>query len=203
MPSRNVLKIDVPDSYYHVYARGASRKAIFLEDDDYVYFLGLFHRYLSHDEVTDKNGVPYDKLHDDVVLLAYCLMGNHFHLLIYQKEEGAMQRLMRGVMTSYSRYFNKKYDQSGSLFESRYKASRISSDEYLMHISRYIHLNPNRWKNYPYSSIGYYLGDMSPDWLHVEKILGLFSSSNAYTEFVDDYKDIRDVYESIKHELAS
>lgn len=203
MPSRNVLKIDVPESYYHIYARGASRKTIFLEDDDFDYFLGLFHRYLSHDEVTDKNGVPYDKLHEDVELLAYCLMGNHFHLLVYQREEGAMQRLMRGVMTSYSRYFNKKYDQSGSLFESRYKASRISSDEYLMHISRYIHLNPNDWKNYPYSSIKYFVYGREPDWLNKDKVLELFSSPESYIEFVSDYKDIRDVYEEIKHELAN
>ena len=203
MSSRNVLKVDVPDSYYHVYARGASRKPIFRSNDDYSYFLGLFVRYLSRDEVRDKNGVPYTKLHDGIELLAFCLMQNHFHLLIYQKNEHAMQRLMRGIMTSYSRYFNKKYDQSGSLFESRYKASRISTDEYLMHVSRYIHLNPDKWKSYPYSSIKYYDGEEKPDWISPERILELFSSRHTYMEFVADYKDIRDVYEEIKHELAN
>jgi len=203
MPSRNVIKIDIPNSYYHVYARGASRKTIFIEDEDFDYFLGLFHRYLSHEEATNSVGLPYEKLYGVVELLAYCLMGNHFHLLIYQKEEGAMPRFMRGVMTSYSRYFNKKYDQSGSLFETRYKASRISSDEYLMHISRYIHLNPDDWKKYPYSSVRSYQDGDGPDWLNDKRMLELFSSRKSYMDFIEDYKNIRDVYETIKHELAN
>lgn len=201
MPSRNVLKVDIPESYYHVYVRGASRQAIFLDNDDYGYFLSLFRRYLAKNEITDRDGVPYAKLFDAVEVLAYCLMGNHFHLLVYQHEQGAMQRLMRGVMTAYSIYFNKKYDRSGGLFESRYKASRISSDEYLLHISRYIHLNPDEWSDYPYSSLRIYKGEVS-DWVHPEKILALFPSRAAYLEFVADYKDIRDELETIKHELA-
>ncbi len=203
MVSRNVIKIDIPDSYYHVYARGASLQPIFIEPDDYAHFLSLFHRYLSQEEVTNSIGIAYDKLRDDLQLLCYCLMKNHFHLLIYQKSEGTMPRLMRGVMTAYSRYFNKKYDRSGPLFETRYQASRISSDDYLMHISRYIHLNPEKWEDYPHSSLGYYNGQLAPDWLSVEPILGLFMSREHYLEFVRDYKDIRDIYESIKHELAN
>ena len=140
MPSRNVLKIDVAEQYYHVYARGASRQNIFLEPVDYEVYLKLFRRYLSSEEIRDSAGIPYTKLHESIELLCYCLMPNHFHLLVYQIDEGAMQRLMRGVMTAYSRYFNKKYQRSGSLFESRYKASLITSDTYLFHVSRYIHL---------------------------------------------------------------
>ena len=203
MVGRNVIKIDIPESYYHVYARGASLQPVFIDKDDYLYFLSLFHRYLSHDNVTNAVGVTYDKLHEDLELLCYCLMENHFHLLIYQKNEHAMPRLMRGVMTAYSRYFNKKYERSGSLFETRYKASRISSDEYLMHVSRYIHLNPSKWETYPYSSIRYYSGQVPPDWLSTIRILDLFSSPESYIDFVNDYKDIRDIYESIKHELAN
>jgi len=203
MSSRNVLKVDMDQSYYHIYARGASRQPIFLDEADRAYFLSLFHRYLSRDETTNSVGIPYEKLHDAIELLCYCLMSNHFHLLVYQEHERAMQRLMRGIMTSYSRYFNKKYDRSGSLFESRYKASRISNDTYLMHISRYIHLNPDNWSTYPDSSIQYYTGQVAPDWLSVDKVLALFSSRDAYLEFVSDYKDIRDIYESIKHELAN
>lgn len=203
MPSRNVLKVDISDSYYHIYARGASRKTIFIDADDFSYFISLFYRYLSHEEAVNSIGIPYAKLHDHIELLAYCLMGNHFHLLVYQREEGAMKRLMRGVMTSYSRYFNKKYEQSGSLFETRYKASRISSDEYLMHVSRYIHLNPDEWEHYPYSSIKYYQGHGSPDWFNNDRVLEMFSSQELYLEFVNEYKDIRDMYEEVKHELAN
>lgn len=203
MPSRNVLKIDIPDSYYHIYARGASRQDIFLEPSDYSVFLELFRRYLSAEEMKDSAGMPYVKLYDDIELLSYCLMTNHFHLLVYQINEGAMQRLMRGVMTSYNRYFNKKYKRSGSLFESRYKASRVSTDEYLMHISRYIHLNPKQWQKYPYSSLQYYLEPHAQDWISEERILDLFMSRSAYAEFVADYESIKESIEFIKHELAN
>lgn len=202
MPSRNVLKIDVQESYYHIYARGASRQDIFLEPADYYIFLELFRRYLPPEEIRDNSGIPYAKLGDDIELLCYCLMSNHFHLLVYQISEGAMQRLMRGVMTAYSRYFNKKYKRSGSLFESRYKASMIMSDEYLMHITRYIHLNPKKWQNYPYSSLSGYLNSHTEDWWHEGKILELFSSRADYGEFVADYEAIRDSLALIKHELA-
>lgn len=81
MPSRNVLKVDIPDSYYHIYARGASRQEIFREAADYYVFLELFRRYLSPEEIKDSAGIPYTKLHNDIELLCYCLMPNHFHLL--------------------------------------------------------------------------------------------------------------------------
>lgn len=203
VPSRNVLKIDVPESFYHVYARGASRQEIFLEDTDYLYFLRLFRRYLSAEEIKNSAGVPYKKLHDSLEVLCYCLMPNHFHLLLFQHEEGAMQRLMRGVMTGYSRYFNTKYKRSGSLFESRYKASRISDQSYLEHISRYIHLNPKEWRDYPYSSLASYLEVNTSDWLQPDRILELFSSPKEYEVFVRDYEAAQRDLEAIKHELAN
>ena len=202
MPSRNVLKIDIEDSYYHVYARGASRQEIFLQPQDYYVFLELFRRYLADEEIRDSAGIPYDKLSDDIELLAYCLMPNHFHLLVYQVNKGAMQRLMRGVMTGYSRYFNKKYKRSGGLFESRYKASRVSNDIYLLHISRYIHLNPKKWRNYPYSSLQYYADENLEDWLQEGRILDLFESRDKYMEFMADYEAVRDGLALAKLELA-
>lgn len=203
MPSRNVLKIDVPNSYYHVYARGASKQNIYLDDVDFRFFLGLFERYLGTTEVSNSAGVPYEKLYNSVELLCYCLMGNHFHLLLYQSQQGGMQRLMRGVMTSYSRYFNTKYGRSGQLFESRYKASCISNQSYMEHISRYIHLNPKDWQLYPYSSIHYYLGNDSVDWLRTERILQLFGSRDAYRTFVSDYEASKRMLDSIKDQLAN
>ncbi|MBC7746747.1 transposase [Pedobacter sp.] len=203
MPSRNVIKIDVPHSYYHVYARGRGRQAIFRDDEDYRVFLNLFKRHLSIETVTDNYGKPYPHLRGSVELLCYCLMTNHFHLLIYQKDLGAMQRMMRGIMTSYSRYFNAKYDSSGSLFESRYKASRISTDAYLMHISRYIHLNPKDWLAHPYSSVHAYFGIGQPEWLQPERITELFASLPVYADFLYDYEDYKQSLEEIKYELAN
>src|SRR5690606_32052011 len=108
MPSRNVLKIDIPNTYYHVYARGHSRQNIFVDTADYDFFTKLIARYLSKEQQHDRVGVVYPHLHGKLELLSYCLMPNHFHLLFYQVEEGAMTLFMRGLMTSYSRYFNKK-----------------------------------------------------------------------------------------------
>ena len=202
MPSRNVLKIDIADSYYHVYARGASKKNIFITDEDYKFFIRLFRRYLSQEEMKNSAGLPYKKLYDELELLCYCLMNNHFHLLLYQIEEGSMQRFMRGVMTGYSRYFNTKYGHSGSLFESRYKASRVGDQIYLEHITRYIHLNPKEWETYPYSSIKYYITDEETDWLDNQKVIELFESRLKYEEFVSDYASTNLDLDSIKYELA-
>jgi putative transposase len=152
MPGRNVLKVDAAESFYHVYARGGSRGKIFPEAEDYEQFIVLLKRYLSAEEVRDAYGVSYPNFYNKIELLAYCLMPNHFHLLVYQHQQGSMPALMRCLLTSYSRYFNKKYHRSGPLFESRYKASMITDDAYYQHITRYIHLNPRQWRTHEWSS---------------------------------------------------
>lgn len=204
MPSRNVVKQDAPESYYHVYARGASKQDIFIVPDDFEFFINLFARYLSNEPVQDRAGIAYPHYAVDVKLLAYCLMGNHFHLLLYQVDQQAMARLMKSIMTSYSRYFNFKYKRSGALFESTYKASRIENDAYLQHITRYIHLNPRYWKRYPYSSYTWYAAEehCRPEWLHTTPILDLFASQTAYTEFVADYEEQKEIMDVLKFELA-
>jgi putative transposase len=203
MPSRNVLKIDIPESYYHIYARGNSRRDIFLDESDYATFFNLIRRYLSVEESKTLTGELYSNYHDKFQLLCFCLMPNHFHLLVYQKEEGVMTAFMRGVLTSYSRYFNKKYDMSGPLLESRYKASLISNNSYLEHISRYIYLNPKNWQSYSYSSLPYYLGKARADWVEPKKILDLFDSSQDYLTFVKDYDANKEMLQQLKYELAN
>lgn len=187
MPSKNRVKQYTEDSYYHIYNRGVNRGLIFKEDEDYGAFLNLFKRYLSKEPVLDNKKREYPWLHKDIKLLAYCLMPNHFHLLVYQADQEAMQKLMRGVCTSYTRYFNKKYNRVGHLFQDIYKASRISSDAYLLHISRYIHLNPEDYANWSYSSLGYYLGNKSGEWIDPEQILSLFEDE-SYQEFLKSYQ---------------
>jgi putative transposase len=203
MPGRNIVKIDLSDTFYHVYARGVGKQTIFAEESDFIFFLWLLKRYLSYEKVTNKDGLPYSKHHDDISLVTYCLMSNHFHLLLYQINAGGMQQLMRRVMASYSRYFNKKYDRTGHLFETTYRASRISNDKYLLHISRYIHLNPPGWQTYPHSSIDNYVGKRRSDWVVPGKILALFSSKTEYLSFIKDYKPTSDELAEIKHELAN
>ncbi|HYH74584.1 MAG TPA: transposase [Candidatus Saccharimonadales bacterium] len=202
MPRRNVLKIDAPYSYYHVFARGASKQRIFLDNQDFLFFLSLFQRYLSPAIARNSAGVRYQKLHNDLQLQAYCLMGNHFHLLLYQQTEGSMQRLMRGVMTAYSRYHNAKYDRSGQLFESRYKAARLPDQSYAPRVSRYIHRNPISWFAYPYSSLTYYLDSPSPDWLQPGPVLARFATPLEYEAYLADSRAAEDDRQELKLLLA-
>lgn len=195
-------KIYLPDTYYHVYNRGVNKRRIFLDDEDYRVFLNLIKRYLSAEPVSDKKHRQYPWLHDDIELLAFCLMPNHFHLLFYQISENAMTALLRGISTAYTGYFNKKYGRVGHLFQDRFKASMITSDAYLHHISRYIHLNPHNYKTWPYSSYPYYTHAKQADWLQPEKILELFPSIPAYVEFVSDNTAYKDSLDEIKSELA-
>ena len=203
MPSRNVLKQDAPQSYYHVYARGISRQRIFREPADFEKFLRLFARYLSLEETHNRNGLSFPNFYNKLDLLAFCLMPNHFHLLVYQYQQGAMTEFMRSLLTSYSMYFNKKYKRSGPLFESRFKASLISDDAYLEHISRYIHMNPRSWREYEYSSLPYYLQQVTDAWLRPERITDLFVTPTQYLNFLEDYQQNKEIMDILKHELAN
>ena len=88
------------------------------------------------------------------------------------------------------------------MFESRYKAARIDQDEYLQHISRYIHLNPRFWERYKYSSLHFYQDGGEPEWLLPEKILDIFNNRQEYMKFVADYEELRDMLSELKHQLA-
>jgi putative transposase len=203
MPRRNVIKQDAPDSFQHVYARGHSRHKIFIDEEDYITFLKLLERYLSADEVRDPYGVPYPNFYNKLELLAYVLMPNHFHLLVYQHQMHAMSQFMQSLLTSYSRYFNKKYKRSGSLFESRYKASMINDESYLEHISRYIHLNPRQWQDYEYSSLPYYLQQDEVSWIRPKRIRNMFETPVEYLEFMNNYVEQKKMLEILKQELAN
>lgn len=202
MPSRNVVKQDVSESFYHIYARGTNKQRIFRDDKDYIKFLRLFERYLSLKESKSAAGVSFPNFYNRLELVAFCLMPNHIHFLVYQRHGGAMSSFMRSLLTSYSMYFNKKYKRTGPLFESRYKASRISSDDYLAHITRYIHLNPRNWQNYEYSSLPYYLQQITDDWIRPERIISDFETPGEYLQFMEDYVQHKEMLDILKHELA-
>lgn len=204
MPGKNVVKRYIDDTYYHIYSRGINKNVTFHDDEDYTVFLGLLRRYLSRGKLKNGARMPYPHFHEGVDLLSYCLMPNHFHLLVYQRHAPVIAQLMKSALTSYGMYFNKKYDRQGPVFQSRYRASIIDQDNYLHHISRYIHLNPNNWRTYKYSSLAYYLGEKSADWVHPGQILELFGAdSQKYLSFIEDYEDQKDVIDELKWELAN
>lgn len=203
MPRRNVIRLDAAERFYHVYARGNSKRQIFKDEQDFLTFLRLLERYLSPKESKNKYGVSYPNFYNKVELVAYCLLPNHFHLLIYQYHPKALTSFMQSIMTSYSRYFNKKHKRSGPVWESRYRASLISDDSYLQHITRYIHLNPRQWKDYEYSSLPYYLQQDTLTWVCPNRITELFSDPQDYMYFLQDYQDIKKMNDILKHELAN
>jgi putative transposase len=204
MPSRNSIKEFIPEAYYHVYNRGVEKRVIFLDDQDYTVFLGLLKKYLTGQNTSKSNRHKFENLGGQVKLLAYCLMPNHFHLLFYQLSEDAITKLMRRVITGYAMYFNDRYGRVGSLFQGRYKASQITADAYLHHISRYIHLNPDDYKRWPYSSYACYTGTKTIDWLTPGPVLGLFNDDREeYLAFIDDYVDTKREIDVLKYQLAN
>jgi putative transposase len=193
----------MPESFYHVYAAGANRQRIFREAADFEKFLQLFARYLSLKESQNVNGQSFPNFYNRLELVAFCLMPTHFHLFVYQHQPDVMPGFMRSLMTSYSMYFNKKYRRSGPLFESRYKASLISEDDYPEHVSRYIHLHPRDWRHYEYSSLPYYLQQISDDWVRPERIMERFKTPADYLEFVQDQAQAKEMIDILKYELAA
>lgn len=110
---------------------------------------------------------------------------------------------MRGVGTAYTGYFNKKYQRVGTLFQGVYKASRISSEAYLLHITRYIHLNPREYRFFEFSSLSYYLGEAEADWIEPARVLAMFQGREDYLKFVGDYEASKGVLDELKYELAN
>lgn len=166
-------------AYYHVYNRGNRKQQIFLNSRDYERFLDKVVEY--------KKKYPLE-------ILAYCLMPNHVHFLIKQTYSNAISRFMSDLCNSHSRYFNVKYDTVGSLYQGRFKAKKVDKDEYLIHLSRYIHLNPvdlfyltkNTFEQisfYRWSSLPAYILGKSNEIVTVEPILQYFSSKDPITDY--------------------
>ena len=187
MPAKNSIKTYTENGYYHIYNRGVEKRNIFLDREDYKTFLYFLKRYLTvPPKPTEQSQLPprwKTDIFDKVTLVAYCLMPNHFHFLIKQTTQRVITDFMRALINSYVHYFNKKYERVGSLFQGIYKAVLIEEENYLLHLSRYIHLNPfeveprsglnlaNELANYSYSSYEEYLGKRATKWVHPEEIL--------------------------------
>lgn len=183
MSTRKVVL--APGEFYHVYNRGTDKREIFLNPSDHRRFMCLL--YLCNTS-TRVNVRDVKKLHPDIFTFdrpdqlvsigAYCLMPNHFHILITTKVENGISLFMNKLTTSYSMYFNKRYQRTGTLFQGVFKSQFADSDEYLKYMYAYIHLNPvklidPKWKEegisnaenaldfaatFEYSSLPDYLG---------------------------------------------
>jgi putative transposase len=145
VPSKYIVKEYVAEGIYHVYNRGVDKRDIFLDEQDYNFFIFLIKSYilpLSEQKINVETRMQKGAFHGRIEILAYAFMTNHYHLLIKQTNEQDLGDFMLALMTSYVSYFNKKYERSGHLFGGVFKAILVESDDYLLHLSRYIHLNP-------------------------------------------------------------
>lgn len=194
--------MDIAEQHYHIYNRGVEKRVIFIDDIDYRVFLNLIKRYIDEKPHVNAHKVPYSWLGDEIELLAFCLMPNHFHLLLYQIKEGAMKKLMQNVCASYTSYFNKKYKRVGHLFQGVYKASTVMSDSYAQHISRYIHLNPDNYRDWEYSSLPYFLDQKKSGWVKPKRILKMFDNIHDYDDFLKDYEGQKEIMDELKLEMA-
>ncbi len=211
MPSKHSIKEYEPGAYYHIYNRGVEKRIVFLDDADYKTFLGYLRLYLTEPNLsgvsrkTRPPSLPIKNYTGNISLLAYCLMPNHFHLFVRQADIDGINHFMRSLMSEYVRYFNKKYDRVGSLFQGPYKAIKIESEEQWIYLSKYIHRNPldlpafrespERLIEYTYSSYPNYLGLFQQSWVDTTTILCHFRKNHKkYQNFVEDHEDITPIY---------
>lgn len=207
MPRKNSLKVYVRDAFYHLYNRGVEKRQIFIDDEDYRTFLFNLKKCLLPPKKWKKKPhwlpeIFLGELEKKINLIAYCLMPNHFHFLVKQKSEDGITKLISKVCTSYTMYFNKRNNRVGSLFQGVYKAVMLETDEQLLHLSRYIHLNPSeegvgvsQLAKYPYSSYPVYLGLRKTVWVKPLEVLSFFKNFRrryqgdlSYQSFVEEYK---------------
>ncbi|HEY4502594.1 MAG TPA: transposase [Candidatus Paceibacterota bacterium] len=202
-----------PGEFYHLYNRGVEKRTIFSDENDWRRFqktLFFLNNTFSVDWriVRDK---PFSTFKKDslVAIGAYCLMPNHFHLLVKEVREGGISMFMEKITTSHAKYFNKKYERVGALFQGTFKSEHVASDEYLKYLFAYIHLNPvklvePKWKEmglkdmmkvkdylgkFSYSSYADYLGRSGEERLILDKdeFPEYFNRGYAFQEFVEDW----------------
>lgn len=215
MPAKNSLKQYLENGYYHIYNRGVEKRKIFMDQQDYAVFLSYLKEYLlpkNEKELYEKLSDPQisskekdktlkalrmNNFAEEITLLAYCLMPNHFHFFVKQKEADSIDRFVQSLATRYTAYFNRKYKRVGSLYQGVYKAVLVTSDAQFLHLSRYIHKQAlasqgeTLQEQQPCSYFDY-LGLRKTEWIHPEEILSYFDKTTpnlSYENFVRQNHD--------------
>ena len=202
-----------PMEFYHVYNRGNSKQKIFHDKEDYERFINLLYSVNSNKNVIlrlVKNEMySFDRGDTLVDIGAYCLMPNHFHILITQNDNGDISKFMQKLTTAYSMYYNKKYSRTGGLFEGKFKSEYVGEDRYLKYLFSYIHLNPvklidKNWRNsgildkqkiikylmaYRYSSFQNYLNSQRPEnsILNIESFPNYFNNKDKFLQEIFEW----------------
>lgn len=205
--------------YYHIYNRGVEKRLIYLNDSDRWRFMTSLLLlqgeesfpqmsrmvFIVKSRTLDKAIVKNILKIRNVELVSFCLMPNHFHMILGELKQGGISKFMQRLLTAYTNYFNKKYKRTGHLFGSKFQSIHIDRDEYLQYLSAYIHLNPRelkKWRNkevhYPWSSYQDYVQENRwGEFLKPSLILGQFKNGREYQRFIEETpikKDIEDEY---------
>lgn len=220
MPGRDIPLIS--GEIYHVFNRGVASQPIFLQKRDYQRFLDTVFYYqnknipIRYSKFLTFSRSERDKIFDDLVkgkdfivdIICFCLIPNHFHLLVKQIDDGGISKFVGNLSNSYTRYFNTKNKRPGPLLQGKFKAVRIETDEQLLHVSRYIHLNPytsfivkniEALTHYPYSSLGEYLKLHDNKIVNKDLILTHFKTFKLFKEFIFNQAEYQKQLGIIKH----
>lgn len=205
---------------YHVFNRGVERRPIFTTTREYERFIMLLDYYrfkkpplsFSHylllstiDRASYMKRLESSSLAVDI--LAYGLMSNHFHLIVRQRTEYAITQVFANIANGYAKYFNIKHNRVGPLYQGPFKAVHVETDEQLLHLSRYVHINPvvagvmtqEELVSSPRTSFPEYLGRVSTSFIDAKPILSHFTSPKAYKTFVFDQIAYGKELEKVKH----
>lgn len=192
MPRRAVPL--VVGEYYHVYNRGNNRQQIFFERENYLFFLRRVRERLVGDQDPAgglDSGPP--EVRELCSIVAYCLMPNHYHLLVCPKDDQFSHHMQR-FSGSYTKAINKRHDRIGALFQGPFQALHVDRSEYLLHLSRYIHLNPveaglvRQAQDWEFSSYREYAGLRKGTLPRPDVVLSQFPNRDAYRRFVEAYE---------------
>ena len=203
--------------YYHIYNRSVGGAEIFEKENDTRRALDLLSfyrfnqslRYSFYDRLGTEEKKYYLENHTTepvVDMFAYCLMPNHFHILLKQNEENGIRKFLSDSQNGFAKYYNVKNKRFGSVFQSPFKAKHIETDEEFLHVSRYIHLNPassfmmnfEELKRNNITSFPLYLSGET-GFVNTDFITKIIGSSLKYEKFVEDQVDYQRRLELIKH----
>jgi len=218
MPGRKIPLVN--EQIYHVFNRGIDRRPTFISTKEYTRAITVIDYYRFSMPPTrlsyflklskERRQEIYDLMstHEKLVdILAYCLMPNHFHFMLRQLADNGISKFLSNFQNSYTRYFNTIHERTGSLFLDQFKGVLIETDEQLVHVSRYIHLNPltsyvvRSIKNlliYPWSSLNEYV-ENNPQLCELETVLQFFKKPNEYLSFVKDQMNYQRELHKIQH----
>ena len=207
------------DEYYHLFNRGVEKQIIFLDDRDYARFLFLIIYFQSPVNfynltrpitsfvrrrtfnINEEKVVKVIKTRI-VKLNAFCLMPNHFHLLIQEVEDNGIAKYMHRILTAYAKYFNTKYHHNGHVFQGAYKFKHILNNDQFLYLSAYIHKNPKAYGDYPWSSyLSYNKKNSWPELLVIDDIGGQFQTTKEYAEWVKN-SSAKEIAEELREILG-